>query len=71
MSNRVYRERRKVHKPESIVVNGKRISLKDLPLVAYVLQCGHYGRDHAIVKGDLLFCSECSETVRVAKIVSD
>jgi hypothetical protein len=49
---------------------GKRVKLTDLPLVAYSLFCGHTGRDYAINKGDLLFCTPCAGNKRVAKILA-
>lgn len=61
----------KNRKPKtSIVVDGRRISLKDLPLVSYLLKCGHYGRNHAIMLNDLVFCDTCKDTMQVVKVIS-
>jgi hypothetical protein len=54
----------------SVEVNGRRITLADLPLVAYSLECGHVGRDRAIQAGDRLFCETCGDTRRVARLIS-
>jgi hypothetical protein len=50
--------------------DGRKVSLHDLPLVAYTLTCGHIGRDYAIAKGDQVFCTACADTKRVARVIS-
>lgn len=63
-------KRRKSTVPTVRNAEGKRVSLKDLPLTAYTLKCGHFGRDYAILLGDLVFCEACKDQVRVVKAVS-
>lgn len=55
----------------SVRSNGRKISLTDLPLVAYALGCGHVGRDHGIALGDQLFCLDCSDHRSVAAILAE
>jgi hypothetical protein len=54
----------------SIVADGRRVRLADLPLVAYTLACSHLGRDYAIAKGDQVFCTDCGTHRRVATIIA-
>jgi hypothetical protein len=56
--------------PKEFNVNGKLISMSELPLVAYALKCGHMGREYGIVKNDLLFCDTCGQTMRVKQILA-
>lgn len=60
------------NKPKNYIIgpDGTRISLKDLPLVAYAMTCGHLGRDYGVSKGDQLFCDSCKTTKRVKKILA-
>jgi len=50
---------------------GRKVSLADLPLVAFRLSCGHLGRDYAVQKRDLIFCGDCGTSKRVTKILAD
>ena len=52
------------------VAGGRRVSLADMPLVAYRLNCGHLGRDYAVQKRDLIFCADCGANKRVTAIIS-
>lgn len=54
----------------SVMVDGRRITLKDLPLSVYLLKCGHYGRDYGIMLNDLIFCPTCKDTIKVVKVNS-
>lgn len=58
-------------KAPSLMVNGRRVTLADLPLVAYSLSCGHVGRDRAIRAGDILFCDTCRDTKRVSAVIAE
>lgn len=51
--------------------DGRTVALAALPLVAYALACGHLGRDYAVKKRDLVFCSECGATKRVARVLAE
>jgi hypothetical protein len=50
--------------------DGRVVRLEDLPLVAYVLDCAHLGRDYAVSRRDLLFCRECGRQRRVSRIIA-
>lgn len=56
--------------PTILDADGNPISLRDLPLVAYRLTCGHLGRDYAIQPRDVVFCDECKTNKRVKKILA-
>lgn len=53
-----------------VVVAGQRFKLSDLPLVAFVMTCGHHGRDFAVQTGDLVFCESCRDHSNVARIAA-
>lgn len=55
---------------QSTKVAGRKMTLADLPLVAYALNCGHVGRDYGIQKKDNLFCAKCGSNSRVTKILA-
>ena len=55
----------------AVGADGRRISLADLPLVVFRLSCGHMGREYAVQKRDLIFCSDCGTSKRVTKILSE
>ncbi|MGV8847696.1 hypothetical protein [Tessaracoccus sp.] len=44
------------------------LTLNDLPLVGYRLACGHDGTDRAILKGDLIFCPNCTQLAKITAI---
>lgn len=54
----------------AVADDGQRVSLTDLPLVAYRLSCGHVGKDYAVLKRDLIFCPDCATTKRVTAILA-
>ena len=58
-------------KKVSTVVDGRRVSLSDLPMIPFRLNCGHVGKDFAIQVKDLIFCEDCGGTSRVTEILSD
>jgi hypothetical protein len=64
-------EKPDARKISALTAEGRRVSLADLPVVAYRLSCGHVGKDYAIQKQDLLFCADCGATSRVSAILSD
>lgn len=57
-------------KTKAINLDGRKVSLASLPLVAFKLSCGHVGKDYAINKSDVIFCETCATNMRVNKIIS-
>jgi hypothetical protein len=49
---------------------GKKTFLDSLPLVAYQLYCGHYGKDYGVQRLDLMFCETCGHSVKIRKILA-
>jgi len=50
--------------------DGRMITLRDLPLSAFRLGCGHYGKDYGIQVRDLVFCETCKTTKPVKTIIA-
>lgn len=59
-------------KPKDFIIgpDGKKVYIKDLPLIAFQLYCGHMGRDYGVAKGDTLFCETCRTPKRVKRIIA-
>ena len=49
---------------------GNKQYLDKLPLVAYQLYCGHYGKEYGVKRYDLIFCKECQEDVKIRKVLA-
>jgi hypothetical protein len=57
--------------PAVVGPDGLRHRLRDLPLVAFRMSCGHLGRDYAIRKGDIMFCQDCGADKRITKVLAE
>ena len=64
------RERSSAPVPSILDADGNPVSIRDLPLVAFRLTCGHLGKDYGIVARDLVFCDDCGTNKRVKKILA-
>ena len=64
------RKRRTHRAPRVTGPDGRKVSLHDLPLVAFYLSCGHIQREYGVAKGDLIFCKLCSADKRVTKVIA-
>lgn len=49
---------------------GRKIRLTDIPMTVFATKCGHGGKDHGVLKGDLVFCEPCGDRVRVTAILA-
>lgn len=47
-----------------------KLNLRDLPLVAFAMACGHIDRQYGVQKRDLVFCEQCQATRTVSRIIS-
>lgn len=56
--------------PKVTGLDGRKVSINDLPLTAYALACGHVGRDYGVLKGDLIFCGTCQTPKRVSRVIA-
>lgn len=50
--------------------SSRRPEVRRLPLVAFVLRCGHPGREYGVTAGDLLWCDTCSDRSAVARVLA-
>jgi hypothetical protein len=64
------RKEARVSAPTILDADGNPVSIRDLPLVAFRLTCGHLGRDYGIQSRDLVFCDDCRTTKRVRKVLA-
>lgn len=51
-------------------IRGRKVSLDDLPMALYALNCGHNGKGRAIRARDVVFCDKCATTRTVAAILA-
>lgn len=50
-----------------LIVQGRKIQAKDVPLSNYQLECGHVGQGIAVTVGRAFYCDMCHDTKFVAK----
>lgn len=43
----------------SIVINGRKIKVADIPWSIFVMQCGHKDKGIAVTTGRVIFCEKC------------
>lgn len=54
--------------PEKVlIIQGRKIRAKDVPLSNYRLECGHTGQGIAVSVGRAFYCDSCGDTKFVAK----
>lgn len=55
-------------KPNDVlVIQGRKIRAKDVPLSNYRLECGHVGQGIAVTVGRAFYCDSCHDTKFVTK----
>lgn len=52
---------------EVLIVQGRKIQAKDVPLSNYRLECGHIGQGIAVTVGRAFYCDSCHDTKFVTK----
>lgn len=50
-----------------VVIQGRKIQAKMIPLSNYTLECGHIGQGIAVTEGRAFYCESCKDTKFVAK----
>lgn len=72
MSDHANSLRKGAHVPVPTILDadGNPVSIRDLPLVAFRLTCGHLGRDYGVQARDIVFCDECGTNKRVKKVLA-
>ena len=64
------RKEARIPTPTILDAEGNPVSIRDLPLVAFRLTCGHLGRDYGIQARDIVFCDDCGTNKRVKKVLA-
>ena len=59
----------KMRPNDTVRVHGRRIKIKDIPLNAATLNCGHIVHGIAFTVGDVVFCEEHEKDDFVAEIL--
>jgi hypothetical protein len=53
---------------DTVVIQGRSISAKMIPLSNYTLECGHTGQGIAVTNGRAFYCEVCKDTKFVARV---